>query len=162
MATADRSAGLWVWEAGTDREFYRLDGHKGAITDLAWRPDSNVLASCSEDGTVKLWNMLDGNLIRSINAHGGGVETIDFLPDGRLVSGGRDKTVKVWDAAGKAIKTFPAFPEIVLEVAASFDGRHIVAGDWSGEIRLLDIESAKTTAVLTAYPQAAAPAAPAP
>jgi hypothetical protein len=35
LATGDRSAGLFVWEAHTGREYFGLRGHKLAITDLA-------------------------------------------------------------------------------------------------------------------------------
>ena len=47
-------------EAKTVREYYTLSGHKGGITSLAYRDDSKLLASASEDGTIKLWNMDGG------------------------------------------------------------------------------------------------------
>ena len=37
-----------MWEAHSNNEFYTLNGHKGAITAVAWRADSNVLATASE------------------------------------------------------------------------------------------------------------------
>ena len=73
LATADRSGGLFVWEADTAREYLSLRGHNGAVCDVSWRLDSNVLASAGEDTTVKLWEMNDGNAIKSWGAHGGGV-----------------------------------------------------------------------------------------
>lgn len=154
MATADRAGGLWVWESGTDREFASLEGHKAAVTALAWRGDSNVLASASEDGTIKLWDMNNGQQIRSINAHPGGATACAFTHDGRLITGGRDKTVKMWDISGKNLKTFPAFPELILRVAATHDDKRIVAADLSGEVRLIDIESGNTVASLPANPPA--------
>ncbi len=50
LATADRAGGVFVWEAGTDREFQALEGHKAAVTAMSWRDDSNVLATAGEDG----------------------------------------------------------------------------------------------------------------
>ena len=47
LATADRSGGMFVWEADTAREYQNLAGHKGAVTDVTWRIDSNILASAS-------------------------------------------------------------------------------------------------------------------
>lgn len=159
-ATADRSGGLWVWEAGTDREFCQLDGHKDGVTALAWRADSNVLVSASEDGTVKLWNMIDGKQLRSINAHGEGVLDIDVAADGRIVSAGRDRRVKLWDPSGQQIRAFPEFSDIVLEVAITHDGTRIIAGDWQGEIRLIDAESGETVATLSGNPPAQSVAEP--
>ena len=37
LASADRSGGLWVWEANTSREFYGLRGHTASVTGLSWR-----------------------------------------------------------------------------------------------------------------------------
>jgi len=71
LATADRSAGLFVWEADAGREYQNLTGHTGSITDVSWRSDSNLLASCSEDGSIRLWEMENGKQIRTWAANGG-------------------------------------------------------------------------------------------
>ena len=136
LATADRAGGVWVWEAGTDREFQALEGHKAAVTAMSWRDDSNVLATAGEDGTIALWAMENGKRIKNISAHPGGATSVQFLHDGRLVSGGRDRTVKLWGGGGNQIRQFEPFGELVMKVAATHDGGRIVAGDWSGEVRL--------------------------
>ncbi len=152
LATADRAGGLWVWEAGTDREFYNLDGHKTPVTAVSWRADSNVLASAGEDGTIKFWNMIDGKAIRSVSAHGGGVASIHFTHDGRLASTGRDRTVKLWDVEGKPLRAFESFSEIGLEVALTHNGGRVIAGDWTGEIRMFDTADGKLVARLASNP----------
>ena len=98
LATGDRNNGLIVWEAQTGREFHDLRGHTAFITDVSWRLDSNVLASSSEDTTVKLWEMENGGNIKNIGAHGGGAISVRFAKDGRLVTAGRDRVVRLWDA----------------------------------------------------------------
>ena len=152
LATADRAGGVWIWEAGTDREFQALEGHKAAVTSMSWRDDSNVLATASEDGLITLWSVENGKRIKNIQAHGGGVASIQFLHDGRLVSGGRDRTVKLWDASGNQIRQFEPFGDVVMKVAAAHDGNRIIAGDWSGEVRLSSIADGKIIARLAANP----------
>ena len=76
LATGDRNGGLFVWEAFTGREYFSLRGHTAMITDVSWRDDSNVLASCSEDTTVKLWEMENGGNIKNWGAHGGGAASV--------------------------------------------------------------------------------------
>src|SRR5207249_3564320 len=142
----------WVWEAGTDREFHALEGHKAAVTAMSWRDDSNVLATASEDGTIAYWAMENGKRIKNISAHGGGVTSIQFLHDGRLVSGGRDHTVKLWGQGGNQIRQFEPFGDIVMKVAATQDGGRIVAGDWSGEVRLSAATDGKIMGKLAANP----------
>jgi len=152
LATADRSNGLFVWEAETAREYLNLLGHKGSVTDIAWRSDSNVLASASLDGTVKLWEMNDGKQIKSWTAHGGGVMAVAYTHDGRIVTAGQDKTVKVWSGDGAAIKTFAAFPEAALEATFSHDGKRVIGGDWTGAVRMWNVEDAAQVSLLPPNP----------
>jgi hypothetical protein len=152
LATADRAGGVCIWEAGTDREFQTLEGHKAAVTAMSWRDDSNVLATAGEDGIITLWRVENGKRIKNISAHGGGVASVQFLHDGRLVSGGRDHTVKLWDASGNFVRQFEYFGDVVMKVAAAHDGKRIIAGDWSGEVRLCSVENGKTISRLAANP----------
>ncbi len=152
LATADRNGGMFVWEAETAREYQNLAGHKAAVTDVSWRIDSNVLASASEDGTIKLWEMNGGKEIKNIGAHGGGVTSIEMARDGKIVSTGRDRLTKLWDANGAAIREFPAFGDIATEVAITHDSARVVAGDWLGEVRLSSAADATLVASLPANP----------
>lgn len=152
LATGDRNGGLHVWEAQTGNPFYTLDGHKEAITDLSWRADSNVLLSSSEEGRVMLWEMNDGKQIKNWNAHTGGTLSAHYDSKGKIVTGGRDKTVKYWDGDGKALQTLSGFSDIVMESRLSHDGSRIIAGDWSGEVTVWQSSDGKKIGVLGANP----------
>lgn len=152
LATADRSAGLIVWEAATGREHLGLRGHTLAVTDVSWRPDGTVLASTSEDGSVRLWEMENGKQLKSWAAHGGGSQSVRFTPDGRLVTSGRDKTAKLWDAAGAMQKQFEPFADVALRAAATFDNSRVVAGDWTGTLRVWAVADGKRAGEFTTNP----------
>ena len=153
VATGDRNGGLWVWESHTGGEFYTLSGHSGAITDLAWRSDSNVLASSSEDGTVRLWEMQAGKQVKNWKPHGGqGALSVSFAPDGNLATAGRDKHVRTWDPNGKQIRDLGAFKEIAQQVAFTHDGKRVIGGDWSGEIRVWNAADGKQVGTLAGNP----------
>ena len=140
LATADRNGGVEVWEAGPDpKPFNTLAGHKVACTALAFMP--GVLASASEDGKIALWNVKEGTEIRNWSAHGGGVLWVDFTPDGRVVSCGRDKVAKVWDATGKQIVATEALADLALRCALNSD--RVIAADWTGDIRVFGIDGKK-------------------
>src|SRR4029077_18837556 len=83
------------------------------------------------------------------SAHNGGVEWIDFTPDGRLVSCGRDKTAKVWDQTGKNVFTSAEFGDIALR--AELSNERVIAADWTGRIRAFTMDG-KPAAELTANP----------
>lgn len=83
LASGDRNGGLAVREASTGREFHDLRGPKLIIADVIWRLDSNVLASTSEDLTVRLWEMEGGKRIKSVNAHCEGTASARVHQTGR-------------------------------------------------------------------------------
>ncbi|NBU29868.1 MAG: WD40 repeat domain-containing protein, partial [Caulobacteraceae bacterium] len=106
LASADRNGGVMVWEGASGKEYNPLPGHKQMVTSLAFMP--GILASASTDGKVTLWDVKEAKEIRTWTAHANGVEWIDFTPDGRLASCGRDRVAKVWDTNGKLLGASPA------------------------------------------------------
>ncbi len=152
LATGDRSNGLVVWEANTGREFYVLNGHGAAVTNVSWRVDANVLASASEDTTIRLWEMTNGTQIKAWGAHGGGASAVHFLRDGRLVSNGRDRVSKLWDQNGAQVLAFAAQSDLGLRVAYSEPTATVLAGDWTGVIRIFDAKDGRARPSLVTNP----------
>lgn len=152
LATGDRNGGLFVWEAHGLREFHGLRGHTAAITEVAWRPDGNLLASTSEDTTVRLWEMENGGQVKNWGAHGGGSQSVRFLKDGRLVSAGRDKVVKLWDANGAQQRVFDAFPDVALRTVPTHNDGRVVGSDWTGLVRVYNQADGKLVGLLDANP----------
>ena len=68
---------------------------------------SQRIVSGSEDSTVKVWDAATGSCVRTLEGHGGWVNSVAVSPDGqRIVSGSGDRTVKVWDAeTGSCVRT---------------------------------------------------------
>ncbi len=153
LASGDRSAGLSVWEAETGRLYLDLTEHKGAINAISWRDDSNVMASASDDGTVKLWDVNSGAAIKTITAHGGGVMDVQFDHAGRLVTAGKDRRVKLWDASGNLVKEFEPMSETALECAISHDGTRIIAGDWNGVVTMTLVDDPTKKTALASNPE---------
>jgi WD40 repeat protein len=152
LATADRGGNMFVWEAETAREYQSLRGHTAAITELSWRLDSNLLASSSEDTTIRLWEMNNGSQVRGWGAHGGGAAAVHFTHDGRLVSTGRDRVTKIWDQNGAQQRAFEGFSDLGLKAVFTHDGKRVVAGDWTGEVRVWEAADGKRVANLSTNP----------
>ena len=152
LATGDRSSGLVVWEAFTGREYFNLRGHTNAITEVSWRLDSNFLLSSSEDGSIRQWEMENGRQVRTWSAHAGGSLGARYGMDGRIVSAGRDKLVKLWDGNGGALKSFPSLADLALRATLTHDGARVVSGDWTGTVSVFTSTDAKKIGELSANP----------
>ena len=80
-------------------------GHTAAITDLAFRPNTNGTQAITsgEDGLLILWDVTTGNVIRRFSGfegaqHDRGVTTVAFTPDGETVaSGGAGGEILIWE-----------------------------------------------------------------
>lgn len=72
-----------------------LVGHKASVYTLC-ELSNGVLASGSVDRTIKLWEIVNGRLIQSINAHDDAVMDLALLDNGDIVSASADKTIKIW------------------------------------------------------------------
>jgi WD40 repeat protein len=142
LASGDRNGGLHIWEARSGNIHHTLAGHKGAITSISWRPDSALLATSSEDGQVTLWEVQGGTKVKGWAAHPA-VESVQYGMDGRLVTAGRDQMARLWTADGAKQREFEAFPDVALRAVVTHDGSKVVAGDWTGEVRVFSAADGK-------------------
>lgn len=152
LATADRSGSALLWNAVTGTERADLRGHKATISSLDWRADSALAATASEDGTVRLWDP-QGKQTKSITAHKSGVLSVRFSKAGDLVTAGRDKQIKTWKPNGSLNADLGKFPGITLAATFTHDGGKVLASDYTGEVRLIDVASKKTLTTFQANPQ---------
>lgn len=85
---------------------HTLTGHQKWVRSVAFSPDDKILASGSEDETIKLWEVKSGREILTISGHLGYVNSVAFSPDGRiLASASDDKTIKLWEVkSGELIR----------------------------------------------------------
>jgi WD40 repeat protein len=113
--------------------------------DIAVSADGQYAVTGSWGGSasspVKLWD-LQSNPIDVFSGHEGAVNSVAISPDGQtIVSGGEDKTVRLWNLQGQFLTLNPlTHGGAVKAVAISPDGQTIVSGSDDKTVRLWDIQ----------------------
>ncbi|SAM02222.1 hypothetical protein [Absidia glauca] len=100
-ASQDGTMKCWDLRDARGGAKFRFEGKSESVRDVQFNPVVNhEFAAAFETGTIQKWDMRNPKALydRKVSAHNGPCLTVDWHPAGRTVaSGGRDKTIKVWD-----------------------------------------------------------------
>lgn len=125
---------------------YTLSGHRQPITSVAFHQVFSVIASASEDGTIKIWDWELGELERTIKGHTKSVVDIDFggpLDEILLASCSSDLTIKLWDPSNDYanIKTLTGHDHTISSIRFNPQGTHLISASRDCTIRIWDVKS---------------------
>jgi len=59
-----------------------INGHTSYVLNVAFSPDGTKVASASKDLSVKIWNVLSGELIHTLLGHKSFIRSVAFSPNG--------------------------------------------------------------------------------
>ncbi|NXP72814.1 COR2A protein, partial [Ramphastos sulfuratus] len=137
-----------------DPHYPRICGHKGNVLDIKWNPFNDfVIASCSEDATVKIWDIPKHLLTRNITTpkkellgHVQRVGLIEWHPTANniLVSSGYDYKIMIWNLDSKdvvisnPVKILDVHKDVVLSMSFNTDGSLLATACRDRKIRLID------------------------
>jgi len=130
-------------------QYLKLSGHSERVNSVAFNPVGTILASGSDDKSVKLWTLSDGKAFRTLNAGTGKVNSVAFSPDGLTVLAGgvnlarSARSIKLWRISdGVCLWTFndvTVDEDEVMSVAFSPDGLTVATGGTNASIYLWSV-----------------------
>jgi len=139
-----------VWDVNSDRKdpMYDFKSHQQEIYTVKWAPTGPgsknpdkkpLLATASFDGSVRLWNVQDGNCIQVFSRHRDSVYSVAFSPSGNyLASGSLAGQLYIWNVMeGRHIKSFKGKGDI-FEVAWNKEETRVAACFSSNVVCILD------------------------
>lgn len=145
-----------------DQDAPLVIGHKAAVLDIQWCPhNDDVIASASEDCTVKVWQIPEGGLSQNLAepvvdlvAHQRRVGLVVWHPTALniLLSAGSDNKIFIWDCgSGQLITEIDSLPDIPLSASWSYDGSKVVTSCKDKKIRIFDPRTGEIVKEITGH-----------
>jgi WD40 repeat protein len=135
------------------RDMKLITGHSGPILDFEFSPfDANMLCSCSEDMTIKIWQIPDEGLkehlkepLVSLEGHGKKVSFCTFNPsaDGIIASAAFDLTIRIWNMHDQEEICKVDVPEQVTHLKWNYNGSLLAATCKDKKLRIIDPRAGK-------------------
>lgn len=144
-----------------------LIGNTGEIEHLSFSPNASTVVSAGADRKIRIWDFFspdsDFPLRRPIRSSDGPLKTLTghtdavvsavYSPDGKtILSAGRDKTIRLWSAAGDLLKTFKHTSGVHSAVYSPDKdpaAREFAAAFEDGAVRIYNAETGKLLKTLT-------------
>ena len=140
-------------DCGTGETERSFQGHSREINHLAFSPDSQLIASASDDKTLALWDTTAGDLLSRLEGHSDKVYVVAFSPDGKnIASGSVDGVIRFWDAfTGRPRGVINGHKKGVDAIAFSPDGNLVASGSDRGQIKFWDSFTGEARGSLKCY-----------
>jgi len=143
-------------------EVFLFNGHSGPVLDVAFSPfDDSILATASEDSTVKIWSIPEGGLTSNVDTpsqvlrgHGRKCGSVNFNPvaNNVLATSSIDFKVKIWDIEkGSELFSIDGHAGIIQSVDWNYDGSLITTFSKDKKLRIIDPRTTSIVAEVEAH-----------
>ncbi|GJJ67835.1 hypothetical protein EMPS_00181 [Entomortierella parvispora] len=152
--TYEKSVRVYEVQSGKVRGFWTT--HSDNVNEVAFSPDGDLVASCSEDSTVRIYNPNTNKEVHVLlhvkkdpeaddYFEGKTVSHVAFSPDGKLlVSSCDDKNVRLWDTrTGECVYVLSGHTESVVMTKFSRSGDRVASASMDGTARIWDVASGR-------------------
>ncbi|KAH7850263.1 hypothetical protein Vadar_029987 [Vaccinium darrowii] len=152
LATSASSGVAKLWSMPQVKKVSTLKGHTERLTDVAFSPVDNYVATGSADRTARLWNT-EGSLLKTFKGHLDRLARIAFHPSGKyLGTTSYDKTWRLWDIdTGKELLLQEGHSRGVYGIAFHSDGSLAASCGLDALARVWDLRSGRSILALEGH-----------
>lgn len=152
------------WDVYKNRASYTRKAHEKDINSIDVSADDTLFASASQDTTVKIWSVEDGECLGVLRGHKRGVWCVRFAPASftltkvtglerskcrNVVTGSSDRKVKLWSLMDySCLKTFEGHTNSVLKTIWISSGLQIASSSADGLVKVWDVKSGECSTTL--------------
>jgi Prp8 binding protein len=130
-----------VWDCSVGQRIKKLKGHTSFVNSCAAsRRGVQLVATGSDDGTIKLWDIRQKNATQTLN-NTYQITTVVFSDTGdQLFSGGIDNEIKVWDLRQNSMAySMPGHGDTITGLSLSPNGYYLLSNSMDNTVRIWDI-----------------------
>ncbi|EDV24170.1 uncharacterized protein TRIADDRAFT_26233 [Trichoplax adhaerens] len=146
LLTTDTGGYIKYWQSNMNN-VQMFEGHKEAIREASFCPTDIKFTTCSDDGTVKIWDFLRCEEEVTLRGHGADVKCVDWHPQKAMIaSGSKDsqQPIKLWDPRiGSSISTLHLHKSTVMEVKWNKNGNWLLTASRDHLLKIFDIRAMK-------------------
>ncbi|MBN1139102.1 MAG: hypothetical protein JXM73_21155 [Anaerolineae bacterium] len=146
---------LFAWHLETGELMHIFEGHSDTVRALAVSPDDRLVLSASSDGTVKVWDLVVGQALRTLTGGDASTQTVLVTPDGSRAILAADCALRVWHLeTGRLLHDLAGHAALIRRVCFATRGRYLISASADGCLKTWDLESGRELHTLTGHRKA--------
>ena len=138
-----------VWDLKSGKLQQTLTGHSNFVDSVKFSPDGRKLATASQDGTARVWDVAKSRELFEFPLGVAGNVTLAFSPDGKsLAATGHNNGATVWDlTSGKEVVSLTGHSTPLAQLTFNPKGTQLATAGEDG-VRIWDLDSGKEVLTL--------------